>query len=120
MGRRRGFTLIEVILAVALVGAGLLVLVSLLPSGVLSLKKAEDLQTATAYGVEVMEASRRGLAQTPHLADFTVTMNATEFHVTRLSQAVAGGGGRLYDVCVNVSWHGQPGVQFATRMASPP
>ncbi|NDD26706.1 MAG: hypothetical protein EB084_00360 [Proteobacteria bacterium] len=115
--RPRGFTLIEVIISTALLVAGLLVVVSLIPSGVLSLKKAEDLQTATAYALEVMETSRNGLEQTAFLDRFTVTLNDTEFTVLRETQVAPQTDGRLHDVIVTVEWRGQPApVRLATRM----
>lgn len=115
---RVGFTLVEVIVAASLVGAGLLLVVGLLPSGVLSLKKAEDLQTATAYGMEVMEISRGDLSHTPFLNDFQVMLNSTEFRVTREVMPVAGSDGRLFDVLVTVSWGDPPAqAQLATRMS---
>lgn len=119
MGQRSsGFTLIDVIVAAALAGAALLLVISLVPTGVLSLKKAEDLQSATAYGLEVIESSRGGLAQTAYLNEFTVTLNATSFHVERRSLTVAGSEGRLCDVMVSVSWDEPPTqIQLCTRLA---
>lgn len=116
----RGFSLIEVIIASALVAAGVMVLLTLIPSGVLSLKKAEDLQTATAYGLEVMEISRGGFERSSALDDFHITLNSTEFHVTRQFWPVADTDNRLFDVQVSVSWNGQPvPVQLSTRMPQP-
>jgi uncharacterized protein (TIGR02598 family) len=117
----RAFTLVEVIVAVALIGAGLLLVVSLIPSGVLSLKKAEALQTATAYCVEVMETSRMGLERTGYLDDFRVTLNTTEFHVVRQAASVPDTDGRLFDVIVRAEWDGQPApVVLGTRLRVAP
>lgn len=94
-----------------------MVIVSLIPSGVLSLKKAENLQTAAAYAVEVIETSRRGIDQTPWLEQFPVTLNNTEFRVKREAQTVANSDGRLVDVRVTIEWDGQPTpVRVATRL----
>lgn len=107
----------DVIISVALLAAGLLVILSLIPSGVLSLKKAENLQTATAYAVEVVETSRRGIEQTPWLDQFHVTINDTDFRVRRDAQAVHDSNGRLVDVQVTVEWDQQPTpVRLVTRM----
>lgn len=94
-----------------------MVIVSLIPSGVLSLKKAENLQTATAYAMEVLETSRRGIDQTPWLDQFRVTLNNTEFRVKREAQPVPQSDGRLVDVRVTVEWDQQPvPVRAATRL----
>lgn len=123
MGRQQitqGFTLVEVIISVALIGAGLLLVLSLIPSGVLSLKKAEDLQTATAYGLEVIEVTRSGLENTAHLAEFDVTLNNTDFHVRRQYYEVSNTDGRLHDVVVTIEWNAQSApVQLSTRLSQP-
>lgn len=117
---KRGFTIVEVLLAAALICGGLLCVVALLPSGVVSLKKAEDLQTAAAYGVEVIEATRSGVAATPGLDDFHVTLNSTDFHVTRNAAQVPGTGGQLVDVVVTLAWPRQKvPLTMSTRMLAP-
>ncbi len=121
----RGMSLVEVILAVALAGGALLTLVTLFPAGMLSLQKARDLEAATAYGTEVLETSRRGIDQTATLNNFIVTINRTDFHVTRDFHAVSkstpvGLRPPLYDVVVTVTWQGQPyPVTIGTRMPVP-
>lgn len=107
----------DVIVAIALLAAGLMVIVSLIPSGVLSLKKAENLQTAAAYAMDVIETSRGGVEQTPWLDQFRVTLNDTEFRVKREARPVPQSDGRLVDVQVTIEWDQQPTpVRVATRM----
>lgn len=95
----------------------MLLIVTLLPTGVLSLKKAENLQSATAYAREVMETSRRGFARTAGLERFEATINATQMQVSREIRPVPETGGRLHDVLVTIRWPGQPApVRLVTRM----
>lgn len=118
MGARRGFTLLEVVLAAALLAASLLVIVSLIPSGVLSLKKAENIQAATAYALEVLEWDRANFSSTAP-PDSQVTLNGTVFHVHNDVYAVPTYSG-LYDLAVTVSWDRQPQpVILATRVTQP-
>jgi uncharacterized protein (TIGR02598 family) len=110
----RGFTLAEVIVAAGLVAMSALMIVTLLPSGVLSLKKAENLQAATAYALEVIEAHRAHSTVAP---DFKVTLNDTQFRVQSTTRAVPHPSGRLQDVLVTVTWNRQPQpVSLATRL----
>ncbi|MHB2015509.1 MAG: type IV pilus modification PilV family protein [Candidatus Xenobia bacterium] len=80
----RGFTLVEILVSLAILAAGVVFVVSIIPTAVLTLQRAEDLQAATAYGQELVEDAR---AHVPTAAgrdrDFQVTLNRTEFHVTR-------------------------------------
>lgn len=113
----RGFTLVDVIVSIALLAMGLLFVVSLIPMGVLSLKKAENLQTAAAYAVEVVEASREGFEETARLDKFETVINDTDFEIERFVQTVPDTDGRLHDVKVVVKWDGQPvPVVVTTRM----
>lgn len=114
----RGFTLVESIVAAALIGACLLTIVSIIPSGVLSLKKAEDLQAATSYGLEVLELRRSRLdaGELKH----EITLNATRFEVVSRVDQRSHTGGHLYDFVVTVSWNRQPcPVRLATRLFRP-
>lgn len=113
----RGFTLVEVILAAALVAASILLMVGMLPTGVLALKKAEDLQAATAYGVEVLEARSAALPSAPYAGAFSITLNGTRFRVETDLTAVPHPSGHLYDLAVTLRWNHQPApVRLATRL----
>lgn len=113
-----GFTLVESIVAAALIGACLLTIISVIPSGVLSLKKAEDLEAATAYGMEVLEMRRARLD--PGEMTHEITMNATRFDVVSRVDEQPHPGGHLYDFVVTVSWNRQPcPVRLATRLFRP-
>lgn len=116
----RGFTLVEVIVAAALVAASILLMVGLLPTGVLALKKAEDVQAATAYGVEVLETRSAALPPAPFTSAFWITLNGTRFRVRTVVSAVPHPSGHLYDLAVTVTWNRQPApVRLFTRLYRP-
>jgi len=120
----KGFTLLEIVVSVLLVGGALIVIVGLIPTSVTSLKKAENIQAATLYATEVLEDARR--------VDFradaanrwwkrTVEINRISFLVQREIYAVdEGDPPRLYDVVVKVSWKPQPvPVELRSRVYQP-
>ncbi len=121
-GGRRGFSLVEIVVASALVAATVLMVMGLIPFGVTSLKKAENMQAATAYGVEVLEARRASILQErPAIPDaIDVRLNQTEFHVESTTRTTAHPAGRLVDISVTVTWNRQPvPVVLATRVYRP-
>jgi len=63
--RRRGFTLIEVVVALAILGVGLIVIIELFSGGLRLGKVAEEYTKAVGYGRMKMEeiALSRGLAE---------------------------------------------------------
>lgn len=117
---KRGFTMVEVIVAAALLGACVLLIVGLVPSGVLSLKKAEDLQAASAYALQVLEFHRK-TARPDQDEAFDVALNQTQFHVHVQTSAVPAHAERLADLCVTMSWNRQPApLVLATRVRCAP
>ncbi len=104
-------------MATSLLAGCVLVIVAMLPSGVLSLQKAQNIQAATAYGLEVMEVTRTQF--TPTALDFKANLNGQSFHVQRAVYPVPSAS-PLYDVAVTVSWDGQPvPVVLSTRLYRP-
>ncbi len=114
---RRGVSLLEVVVAVALLAIGIVFVLSLLPSSVLTLKRAEDMQAATAYGMEVLHDAE---LRVPSIAgrdrDLHFEINGTSFHVTRDVLPVDA---LLTDVVVTVKWRDDvPPLKLATRLAA--
>lgn len=94
-------TLVETLVAVGLLaGAGMLIL-SLLPTGVLSLKKAERIQTATGIAQELVEnaPAPSGAAETSE--QLVRELNGTRFTVTRRLRPLGDG---IYETHVRVEW----------------
>ncbi len=78
---RRGFTLAEIVVATGLIALCLFFLVSLVPTANLSLRKAEDTESATLYAQQQIETVRRTLAKAPPTATTAVQLNGTDFKV---------------------------------------
>jgi len=115
MRHPRGITLIEITLALGLIGLGIVFVVSIIPSSVLTLKRAEDLQAATAYGIRVLDEAQQSPPTTEGVdRDEHVTINATDFHVKRQVVKVDDS---LMDVIVTVKWRDDvPPITLATRL----
>jgi hypothetical protein len=112
MTRRSGFSLLDIVMGISILSMVILFVVSLLPSSVGSLRRAEALQGATLYGTELLEAARAAPPGTP--VDTVVTLNSTSMHVTREILPL---GNRLVDVKVTVTYRpdAQP-VLLTTRL----
>lgn len=119
---QKGFTLIEVIVATALVAISLFIIASIIPTGILSLKKAEDYQSASALGMSLIEDVR---AEKPHHASYPVTdlvtereLNNTQFHVQRDIYALnQQSPPRFFDCLVTIRWNRQPvPLKLSTRL----
>ncbi len=111
---KRGVTLMEVVLSTALVAIGLLFIAGIIPTSGFSLKKAENMQSATAYGLELVEDAR--LKPSPGVATrhYKVTLNHTEMRFKREVLFVEDG---LYDVVVTARWTDElPPLRLATRV----
>lgn len=107
-------------MAAALLAACVLTVITLIPSGVVSLKKAEDIQAATAYGLEVLETRRAMLDPAAAATTYEITLNQTTFQVTSRGRAISHPGGRLVNVVVEVTWNRQPQpVLLSTRVFRP-
>jgi Tfp pilus assembly protein PilV len=114
MTRARGLSLVEVLVAVGLLAMGSMFILGLLPTGILSLRQAESLQTATAYGMmlieEVPEEPPRVPARDPVR---TFTLNGTRYQATRELVAL---GEDLFEIRVTVRWDGcRRPVELALR-----
>lgn len=111
---RHGLTLIEVLLAVALLAMGILFVVSIIPTSVLSLKKAENMQAAAAYGMELIECARLAPPQAGETREFEVTINQTSIKFVREVAPLADD---LFDVVVTATVDAEePPLRMATRV----
>jgi type II secretory pathway pseudopilin PulG len=119
---RKGLTLVEIIVAIAVFAASILIIVSIIPTGVLSLRKAGDYQSATAYGMSLIEEIK---SARPDYADYPVTdldmgksLNNSDFQFQRDIYAIdAQIPHRLFDVIVTVTWQKQQQpLRLATRV----
>lgn len=132
MKKGRGFSLVEVIVTVALIAIVFLPIATLFPTGVLSLKKAENRQTAVYLAKESVEEVREmtlpllpdpfgpnlQLDETGPLQAWvagdstsvrTRNLNSTAFTITRRVWAIRGMPGlppSLVDVTVRVEYPG--------------
>lgn len=114
MRRRVGLTLIEVILAVALLAMGVLFVASIIPTSVMSLKKAEDLQAASAYALKIVENLRLHPPAGPDTQGGVVTLNRTEFRFSYEVLPVEEG---LFDIVVVMTGRpDSPPFRLATRV----
>ena len=110
----RAFSLLELIMAVALLAVGILFIASLIPSSVLGLKKAEDTQAAAAYGIELIENARLSPPTAPDRREFRRTLNGTDFQFVR---QIYGVDDELFDVVVIASGNPEyPPMRIATRV----
>ncbi len=122
---RRAFTLMEIVVCIALIAISVLIILGLIPMGAVSLQKAQDVQAATLYGTELLEDGARPdyVPPSPDRVDrdFEVTLNHTTYHVQRAIYACdASHPPRLYDVVVTVAWSAQPQpVSLRTRVYHP-
>jgi uncharacterized protein (TIGR02598 family) len=118
----RGLTLVEIIVAVAILASSILIIISIIPTGVLSLKKSEDIQSASAYGMELIEEVRNSR---PDYQNYPVTdldveksLNNTNFRFQRDIYAIdLQTPHRLFDIIVTVNWPRQPQpLRLSTRV----
>lgn len=118
----KGLTLVEFIVAIAVFAASILIIISIIPTGVLSLRKAGDYQSATAYGMSLIEEFRN---TRPEFAEYPVTdldmgksLNNSDFRFQRDIYAIdAQIPHRLFDVIVTVRWQKQQQpLRLATRV----
>ena len=109
--RPLGLSLVEVTVSLTLAALVMLFILNLIPSGVLALRKAQDVQAASAYGYGLMEDATAALLSqrsVPASTDVRVTLNDTEFHVTRTVLLSASTPPCSGDVRVRVEWGRQP------------
>ncbi|MDQ7822007.1 MAG: type II secretion system protein [Candidatus Eremiobacteraeota bacterium] len=109
VNEERAFTLIEIVVALAILAASLILIISVIPTGVMSLKKAEDYQSASAYAAYLVEEARQ---QRPPSASYPLTdwvgekaINRTVFTFQRDIYAVdRQEPHRVFDIIVTVRW----------------
>lgn len=95
---RRGLSLVEIVVAVGFLAISLILVLSLMPAGILSLDQAEKLETGTSLGTMLIdEAKTPGPAET-----LRFTLNGTEYICRRSYSNVSP---ELFDVKVRVEWH---------------
>ena len=107
--RRRGLTLVEILVAVGLFASGLMLVLSLLPAGVLSLAQAENLQTATTYAKRLLEETPEPTTFPTTQTDLRYSANGMDFEASRVVREVTpvgGGDPQCYDSIVKVEWNG--------------
>ncbi|GMU55397.1 MAG: hypothetical protein AMXMBFR33_45430 [Candidatus Xenobia bacterium] len=115
----RGLSLLEMVVALGLLALVLPFLLNLVPSSALALKRAEDVDAASAYATRLLEEAR---ATPPSRLgvdlDSFVTLNNTRFRVVREVYAVDNYPA-LRDVVVAISGPArlQP-IRMATRLGS--
>jgi type II secretory pathway pseudopilin PulG len=115
--KSRGLSILEVIFAMALLALGFLFVLGIVPTGIRSIKRSEDLAAATAYSVELIEEARRSLPQEGP-QEFKITFNKTEFKIKREIIVVDEG---LTDVVVTAQWiPDTPGLRVVTRVPGQP
>ena len=105
----RGLTLVEILVAVGLFATGLMLVLSLLPAGVLSLQQAENLQTATTFGQRLLEEVAEPTAFPVTETNLRYSANGMDFVATRVSREVpptGGGDANTWETTVKVDWNG--------------
>jgi|GEM_PF-1614739 len=111
--KEKGFTLVEIIVAFAIFAASVMIIISIIPTSVLSIKKAEDMQAANSYGLTLVEERRNNR---PSYSSYPVTefqtekkINSTVFTMQRDLYAIdIQEPHRLYDIVVTIRWARQP------------
>ncbi|MEW6278808.1 MAG: hypothetical protein AB1758_09315 [Candidatus Eremiobacterota bacterium] len=100
---RRALSLVEVVVAVGFLAISLILVLGLLPSGILSLKQAECLQTATSLGLRLIEEAPAPGETAPPGETLTYRLNGTVYRCERSYRLE---GPMLFDVVVRVNYDG--------------
>ncbi|NDD28545.1 MAG: hypothetical protein EB084_09810 [Proteobacteria bacterium] len=117
MTQRRGVSVLEVVIALALLAVGVLLVLGIVPTGISSMRRAEDISSAVAYGNDVIEHCRAKLPPAGE-TEWTVTLNSTDFHVKREVVPVTRA---LTDVVITLQWSDRtPPRVLATRIQGAP
>lgn len=117
MRQRRGVSVLEVVIALALLAVGVMFILAIVPTGLSALKRSEDIQAAVAYGNDIIERTRTSLPPEGSIT-YKVTMNGTDFEMTRQVFRV---NGRCTDVVVTARWSPTiPPRVLATRVNGQP
>lgn len=112
----RGFTLLELVLTLGLVGLGILALLSVMPTATLALRRGEDLQAATACATRLLQEAQQAPPRHAGIdLEEQIHLNGTTFSCAREIIPVDPG---LADVVVTVTWRDDtPPLRMATRIA---
>lgn len=115
MRRARGLSLVEIVLALAVLGLCFMFAASLIPTGIITLQRGQDMQAATGYAQELMEDVRQTPAsKAGRDRELDVPIGSTTYHATR---DIVKLNGQMIDVVVTVSWRKDvPPVVLATRL----
>lgn len=117
MTRSRGVSVLEVVIALSLLALGVLFVLGIVPTGVSTIRRAEDITSAVAYGNDVIEHCRAKLPPAG-TTEWTVTLNSTAFEITREIVPVSPS---LTDVVVTLHWSDRtPPRVLATRLTGTP
>jgi type II secretory pathway pseudopilin PulG len=103
-------------MAVSILSLIVLFVVSMLPTSIGSLRKAQAVQGATSYATEMLETARQSPPGTP--IDTTVTVNNTTMHVVQQVLPIQNG---LVDVKVAITYEPDvaPVILTTRLMVSP-
>src|SRR5438128_1358630 len=105
--RTRGFSLVEIIVAISLLSVCLVFIVTIFPTANVGLHKARDLEAASHYAVSLLEQARRSLndgAQLPASSDRIVKLNESDFSVhQQVTLLEAQGSYALQEIAVKVA-----------------
>ncbi|MBI3924867.1 MAG: hypothetical protein HY319_04950 [Armatimonadetes bacterium] len=117
---RRGLSLLEVVVALGLLALVLPMLVNLIPSSAVALRRAQDIDAATAYAHKVLEEARRDSTLAPGATlEAEVTINRTNFRMIREVYEVSPASLGLVDVVVLMQGTPSfPPIRLSTRMGA--
>jgi prepilin-type N-terminal cleavage/methylation domain-containing protein len=118
---RRGFTLIECLVAIVILGIGIVGVVGCFTAALLSNKKAEEIQQATAFAQDTIEDMRsRGFGGVTY-AEFPASSGVAELHQGVRTIEITdnyGGDVRMKQVAVEISWGGANRSHPSIRLES--
>jgi Tfp pilus assembly protein PilV len=103
-----GITLVEVMVAIGLIAVSLMLVLSLIPAGIHSAQRAEDVQGAVAWSRQLMESAPVP-EEFPIPADlarktFQITLGKTNFEAVRTLSTIPGKS-YLYRIDVETTWN---------------
>ncbi len=105
---REGLTLVEVMVAIGLIAASLMLVLALIPAGVHSAQRAEDIQGALAWSRQLIESApvpeEFPIAAELALSTHHIKLGHTEFEATR-TLSVVPGESFLYRIEVETTWN---------------
>jgi prepilin-type N-terminal cleavage/methylation domain-containing protein len=118
---RRGFTLIECLVSIVILGLGIVGVVGCFTAALLSNQKAEEIQQATAFAQDTLEDMRsRGFGSVTY-DEFPATSGVEELHQGVRTIEITDnyrGDVRLKQVAVEISWGGANQSHPSIRLES--